>query len=248
MRAFLYVSLVAGVCVLQATAVQAEPVDSLQGKADEEEPGRIRLPSTALQVSTSGTARLTDGGVSGALLRAMGTHSDRPSRQVHHWQRGRGRPPKSTTTDSTQVDSGGAGAGKRLLKRVALGTVMTVAAGSIGSHHIQDRSGYSDGDPIGLEGLAGIFDYGLLFGWPVGVYLADPWESSLWMTAVGHGVGWWTARKGMTAWWAIPGFAIIASELSRLVPKEMRKPLQWLFGTSTHNTGGASCVLFFTSR
>ena len=128
-RAFLYVALAAGVCALQATSIQAEPVDSLQVKAEEEKPDRIRLPSTALQGSTPGTARLTGGGVSGALLRATGTYSDRPSRQVHHWQRGRGRPPKSTTTDSTQVDSGQCRAGKRLLKRVALGTVMTVAAG-----------------------------------------------------------------------------------------------------------------------
>ena len=72
---------------MQAQAIQAEPVDSLQVQADEKEPGCISLPSTAPQVSTPGTGRLTECCGSGAL-------------------------PKSAVTDSAQVDSDFAVAGQ----------------------------------------------------------------------------------------------------------------------------------------
>ena len=229
-RAFLYVALAAGVWVLQTTAIQAEPVDSLQVKADKEEPGRISLPSTALQVSMPGTVKLTDAGVSGALLRATGTYSDRPGRQVHHRGPGRGRPSKWAVTDSTQVDSGGEGAGKRTLRRMAFGSAMTIAAGLIGVQQIRKDRDEDDGDYPGLEGIAAFWDYGTAFGWPVGVYLADPWESSFWMIAVGHGVAWWLGRDTLGAGWGVMGWTLIVSEASRSAPKGIRKPLQWLYG------------------
>ena len=207
-RAFLYVAIAAGVCALQATAIQAE----------EKKPGHFSLSSTALQGSTPGTA----------------------------------------VTDSAQVDSDGAVAGlaekekeikvlplfgklawrasknpgARIFLKIGYGT-LTGVVGAVAGLEIEGKTRNPDdyrGEVAGPPFLP--IYYGFLFGWPIGVYGADPWESSFWMTAVGQGVGWWTARKGMTAWWATPGFAIIASELSRLAPKEMRNPnpLKWLFG------------------
>ena len=155
-RAFLCVAIAAGVCALQATAIQAEPVDSLQVQADE----------------------------------------------------GDGYPLNDRAIT-------------RIPSKILGGLVTSVATAGL---FISLGTGGTDFGTY-LHGVLGLF-----IGWPVGVYLADPVESSLWMTTVGHGVGLWTARKGVTAWWAIPGFAIIASELSRLAPKGMRKPLQWLFG------------------
>ena len=173
-------------------------------------------------------------GVSGALLRATGTYSDRPGRQVHHRGPGRGRPSKWAVTDSTQVDSGQVdsgdeGAGKRTLRRMAFGSAMTIAAGLIGVQQIRKDRDEDDGDEPGLEGLAAFVDYGIGLGWPVGVYLADPWESSFWMTAVGHGVAWRFGGNNPGSLWGIMGWTLIVSEASRSAPKGIRKPLQWLF-------------------
>ena len=82
---------------------------------------------------------------------------------------------------------------------------------------------------------------GVLFGYPLGVYLADPVESSFWMTFVGGcglTLGGWAAAKasnrgrertvGVVAF----GAPIMASELSRLLPKRFRNPnpFKGLFG------------------
>ena len=212
-KAFRCIALAVGICALQAQSIQA----------DIEELGRIGLYPTKLWNSVPGTAMLNDSGLSGVLLRATRKHSDRTGRQVHHRGPGRGRPPKTTTTDSTQVDSGGVGAGKRLLKRTALGTAMAIAARSIFLGKARAEGAY-----IGIH--ASSTTYGALFGWPVGVYLADPWESSLWMTAVGHGVAWRLGRNTPGSLWGILGWTIMVSEASRSAPKGIRKPLQWLFG------------------
>ena len=77
---------------------------------------------------------------------------------------------------------------------------------------------------------------GLLVGYPLGVYLADPVESSFWMTCVGYGLiaGAVVQTKGDN--WLegvlFYGSPIMASELSRLLPKRYRNPnpFKWLFG------------------
>ena len=80
---------------------------------------------------------------------------------------------------------------------------------------------------------------GVLVGYPVGVYLADPVESSFWMTCVGHGMGVWLIKRGLVPplpewglWGLFWGASVMASELSRLVPKRYRNPnpFKWLFG------------------
>ena len=176
----------------------------------------------------AGTARLTDGGVSGAL-------------------------PKSAVTDSGQVDSGAVAGltekekefkvlplfgklawrasknpGSRIFLKIGYGTLTSVVS-SLVVVEVYQRHGPEDPPP---QYVFGALAYGFFFGWPIGVYGADPWESSFWMTTVGHGVGLWTVQKGMTDLWGLACFAIVASELSRLAPKEMRNPnpLQWLFG------------------
>ena len=88
---------------------------------------------------------------------------------------------------------------------------------------------------------AGYFFVGLVVGYPLGVYLADPVESSFWMTYVGgYGLalgsvilgvkmGGTTAKASLVV---AMGSPIMASELSRLLPKRYRNPnpFKWLFG------------------
>ena len=95
-------------------------------------------------------------------------------------------------------------------------------------------------DPDGI-GVATTYAFGLVVGYPLGVYLADPVESSFWMTYVGgYGLalgsvilgvkmGGTTAKAGLVV---AMGSPIIASELSRLLPKRYRNPnpFKWLFG------------------
>ena len=76
MCAFLYVALAVGVCALQATAIPAEPVDSLPVQAEEEKPDRTNLPSITLQESTPGmvmrTARMDDREVGQRIVKKLG--------------------------------------------------------------------------------------------------------------------------------------------------------------------------------
>ena len=223
MRAFLYVTLVAGVCALQATSIQADSVDSLPVQAEEEKPDRISLPSVALQGSTLGTARLTDGGVSGALLRATGMYSDRPSRQVHHRGHGRGRPPKSTATDSTQVDSGSAGLAQRIILKVLVGSMSTLTTAGLSNTILG-----SGEDHDGIEGAAAFVYFGLGFGWPTGVYLADSQESSFWVTT-GASIAALLAMlsaddAGLPSLLLFASTGVIASELSRKIPENTHNP------------------------
>ena len=88
---------------------------------------------------------------------------------------------------------------------------------------------------------AGYLFVGLVVGYPLGVYLADPVESSFWMTYVGgYGLalgsvilgvkmGGTTAKASLVV---AMGSPIMASELSRLLPKRYRNPnpFKWLFG------------------
>ncbi len=78
--------------------------------------------------------------------------------------------------------------------------------------------------------------FGLLVGYPLGVYLADPVESSCWMTFVGGyglALGGWATGSDLIAGVVVSGAPIMASELSRLLPKPFRNPnpFKWLFGT-----------------
>ena len=124
----------------------------------------------------------------------------------------------------------------RIPKKVGVGALTTASLGFVFL-----TMGETEGsDGFGVVAAASV---ALFFGYPVGVYLADMEESSFWMTCVGHGVGWWWAvldakkkRSGESEEWtslvAIFGTPVIASELSRLVPKRFRNPnpLRWLFG------------------
>ena len=91
------------------------------------------------------------------------------------------------------------------------------------------------GDPPGLGAAVSLW-FGLLVGYPVGVYLADPVESSFWMTCVGHSVGFLggigSIEETGWGWVAVLGGAVMASELSRLLPKRSRNPnlFKGLFG------------------
>ncbi|MDE2741399.1 MAG: hypothetical protein OXI58_07430 [Gemmatimonadota bacterium] len=100
------------------------------------------------------------------------------------------------------------------------------------------------GSPFPDEPLLPLF-FGLLAGYPVGVYLADPVESSFWMTFVGGSglalgsliLGGWATefsdhRAEQIGWVVALGSPIMASELSRLLPKRYRNPnpFKWLFG------------------
>lgn len=82
----------------------------------------------------------------------------------------------------------------------------------------------------------GYFFVGLVVGYPLGVYLADPVESSFWMTCVGYGLvtGAVVQTKGDNWFEGVLfyGSPIMASELSRLLPKRYRNPnpFKWLFG------------------
>ena len=93
----------------------------------------------------------------------------------------------------------------------------------------------------GSRPWAGYLFVGLVVGYPLGVYLADPVESSFWMTYVGgYGLalgsvilgvkmGGTTAKASLVV---AMGSPIMASELSRLLPKRYRNPnpFKWLFG------------------
>ena len=104
----------------------------------------------------------------------------------------------------------------------------------------EDNSDYHSDPMLSEEGeafLASLF-FGLLSGYPLGVYLADPVESSCWMTFVGgYGLalsgGWVTAKVGEKTFAVVVlGSPVLASELSRLLPKRFRNPnpFKWLFG------------------
>ena len=83
---------------------------------------------------------------------------------------------------------------------------------------------------------AGYFFVGLVVGYPLGVYLADPVESSFWMTCVGYGLALGSVVQTKGDNWLegvlFYGSPIMASELSRLLPKRYRNPnpFKWLFG------------------
>ena len=122
----------------------------------------------------------------------------------------------------------------RIPTKAGLGVLTAVGTGflflTVMQPHLETPEGGS-----GIEGPV-TFLYGVLAGYPVGVYLADPVESSFWMTCVGYGLitGAVVQTKGDN--WLegvlFYGGPIIASELSRLLPKRYRNPnpFKWLFG------------------
>ena len=123
----------------------------------------------------------------------------------------------------------------RIPKKVGVGALTTVGTALIAYGTLKPNENENDfGDPPGLEGAASLW-WGLLVGYPVGVYLADPVESSFWMACVGHGLGVLLVSErdlGSLEWGIFLGAPLIASELSRLLPKRYRNPnpFKWLFG------------------
>ena len=128
----------------------------------------------------------------------------------------------------------------RIPTKVGVGMLTALGAAVIAYENLKPNEDEDDfGDPPGLEGHVSVA-LGLLFGYPVGVYLADPVESSFWMTCVVHGVGfWWVVEE---SWVAVLGVPVVASELSRLLPKRFRNPnpFKWLFGKFGQPTPRAS--------
>ena len=131
----------------------------------------------------------------------------------------------------------------RIPKKVGVGALTTVGVGLVFM-----VGGSTAGGGIGA--WAGVLA-AQFFGYPIGVYLADREGSSFWMTCVGQVAGWWWAIKLLeeesknsyyepselrkwTALGAVLGAPVMASELSRLVPKRFHNPnpLRWLFGKS----------------
>ena len=117
----------------------------------------------------------------------------------------------------------------RIPTRVGVGVLTMFGVALITYEMIEsEQSGYMPG--------AGAATLGILFGYPLGVYLADPVESSCWMTFVGYGLalGGWATVGGAEQLGGVVVFGapIMASELSRLLPKPFRNPnpLKWLFG------------------
>ena len=185
MCAFLYVALATGVCALQAQAIQAEPVDSLPVPADWEEPGSIRLPSTALQVSTPGTARLIDAGVSDALLRATGKRLGADADALEAPGKGRtGSTLKPGKIDSSTVKASALDdQGTRILAKLAAGTTsffaVTAASGLFFIMLASDSflSGGEVVDPVHALFFLGTL-VGSSIGFPIGVTLVDPHDSN----------------------------------------------------------------------
>ena len=123
-----------------------------------------------------------------------------------------------------------------------LGLGVLTAVGSAGATLITYLMLEEEPHYLGLGAAVGV---GLLFGYPLGVYLADPVESSFWMTYVGgYGLALGSLILGGRAtelsdhraeqigWVIAMGAPIVASELSRLLPKRYRNPnpFKWLFG------------------
>ena len=144
--------------------------------------------------------------------------------------------------DSTQVDSGlsieaepvdayflNDRAITRIPTRGGVGVLTMFGVALVTYEMIEsEQSGYMPG--------AGAATLGILFGYPLGVYLADPVESSCWMTFVGYGLalGGWATVGGSKQIGGVVVFGapIMASELSRRMPKRLRNPnpFKWLFG------------------
>ena len=127
----------------------------------------------------------------------------------------------------------------RIPTKVGLGALTAVGTGLLSLMTLLPNQ---DTDGIGA---AATYAFGLVVGYPLGVYLADPVESSFWMTYVGgYGLalgslilgGWATEfsdhRAEQIGWVVALGSPIIASELSRQLPKRYRNPnpFKWLFG------------------
>ena len=120
---------------------------------------------------------------------------------------------------------------------MGLGALTTLGVGFVFVAMYQGEDDEDGGDSSGHDGLLPVLR-ALVFGYPIGVYLADMEESSFWMTCVGHSLGLLGAAKQFdskserTAWIVYLATPVLASELSRLVPKRFRNPnpLRWLFG------------------
>ena len=132
----------------------------------------------------------------------------------------------------------------RIPTKAGLGALTAVGTGFLSIIVAQPFIGEEPEGAL-LPEEVGYFFVGLVVGYPLGVYLADPVESSFWMTFVGgYGLalgslilgGWATEfsdhRAEQIGWVVALGSPIMASELSRLLPKRYRNPnpFKWLFG------------------
>ncbi|MCE2448058.1 MAG: hypothetical protein J4F35_06635 [Candidatus Latescibacteria bacterium] len=125
--------------------------------------------------------------------------------------------------------------------KVASGTIVGIIFSPLGSGIV--GSGSVEGDS-GIGTAVGAYTaFGL--GYPIGVYLADARESSLWLTLIGGGLGWWGAASLLdspnssewAAWVTFFGAPVLTSELSRMDavtggPKRPKQPqdLRFSFG------------------
>ena len=123
----------------------------------------------------------------------------------------------------------------RIPTKLGVGALTAVGAGFLAVIVTQPFIGEGSPGSTFPEEFAPLF-FGLLAGYPVGVYLADPVESSFWMTCVGYGlVSWAVFHSERDNWFEgvlFYGSPVMASELSRLLPKRYRNPnpFKWLFG------------------
>ena len=137
----------------------------------------------------------------------------------------------------------------RIPTKIGVGAMTTFATTVILSETIfKPEDNYTENNAILSkqgEALLFSFTFALLGGYPLGVYLADPVESSCWMTFVGGyslavggvvaakaGIGFSHRGRQTVMTVAILGGPIMASELSRLLPKRFRNPnpFKGLFG------------------
>ena len=141
--------------------------------------------------------------------------------------------------DSLATKNQGARIALRVGKKVGVGVLTSVAVGSM----FVVVGGLEGQGGSGIGAAFATLLVGQFFGYPLGVYLADREESSFWMTFGGQVPGWWGAvalleggdegseARELAAVGSVLGGPVLASELSRLMPRRFRSPnpIKWLF-------------------
>ena len=108
----------------------------------------------------------------------------------------------------------------RIPKKVGLGTLTMAGVGYISFKVMKAQIEEEEDTPFSTSAWVA-YTMAIVFGYPIGVYLADMEESSFWLTFIGNGMGLWYAEQrdscGVSCLVVNPFTgAIIGSELSRM--------------------------------
>ena len=148
---------------------------------------------------------------------------------------------KQAATDTTvpaRTNGKAAGAILRITKKVGIGALAGAGSGYV----------VYNLEPYATHLVA------LGLGYPLGVYLADARESSLWMTFMGTYLAWRGAAllpssmssdrlSGGTVLASFLGAPVLASELSRLLPECFHNPFELVLGKCRRPDTRVSCDL-----